>query len=392
MNILQKCRSLISAICFIIFNRICCIFIPLREKQVCFLAETHAGLNGNLEAVYNYLSENRKDLGLEFIIYTKEDRRERHGLSSVLKIWKAISVSKYIFLDDLYTTTSYMKRRNGQEIVQLWHGAGAYKKFGHSRKDLQVRLGGKMRVHKGYKKYTKAIVSGSKIAWCYAEAFDMDIERVYSVGTPRMDELFDEAAVNNVKKAFLEKHSELKNKKLVLFAPTYRGTLVREADYDFEKANLNGLIECLGEDYVILTRWHPALKNNIKRGLSTIRRCDFGDRIIDFSDYKDVNDLLIACDVMVTDYSSIIFDYFPLNKPIVYFAYDENEYAGDRGLYYPFEKYVFGDVARDFGELVKAVKSNHMDYSKREEFYNLFLDSCDGNSTERVCELVWNES
>ena len=392
MNILQKCRSLISAICFIIFNRICCIFIPLKEKQVCFLAETHAGLNGNLEAVYNYLSENRKDLGLEFIIYTKEDRRERHGLSSVLKIWKAISVSKYIFLDDLYTTTSYMKRRNGQEIVQLWHGAGAYKKFGHSRKDLQVRLGGKMRVHKGYKKYTKAIVSGSKIAWCYAEAFDMDIERVYSVGTPRMDELFDETAVNNVKKAFLEKHSELKNKKLVLFAPTYRGTLVREADYDFEKANLNGLIECLGEDYVILTRWHPALKNNIKRGLSTIRRCDFGDRIIDFSDYKDVNDLLIACDVMVTDYSSIIFDYFPLNKPIVYFAYDENEYAGDRGLYYPFEKYVFGDVARDFGELVKAVKSNHMDYSKREEFYDLFLDSCDGNSTERVCELVWNES
>lgn len=392
MNILQKCRSLISAVCFIVFNRICCVFMPLKEKQVCFLAETHAGLNGNLEAVYNHLTENRKELGLSFIIYTKEDRRERHGISSVLKIWKAISVSKYIFLDDLYTTTSYMKRRKGQEIIQLWHGAGAYKKFGHSRSDLQVRAGGKMRVHRGYKKYTKAIVSGSKIAWCYAEAFDMDIKKVCAVGCPRMDELFDEVNVRNTKTVFLEKYPALKNKKIVLFAPTYRGTLVREADYDFDKADLNRLSECLGDDYVILTRWHPALKNNIKRGLATIRKCDFGDRIIDFSDYKDVNDLLIACDVMITDYSSIIFDYFPLCKPIVYFVYDEDDYAGGRGLYYPFEKYVFGDVARNFEQLVMAVKSNSIDQEKRESFYDLFLDSCDGNSTERVCELIWNES
>ena len=139
MNPLQRIRSIVSQVCFIIYNRLCCIFIPLKEEQVCFLAETHAGLNGNLKAVYDYL-EKANSLDLKLIVYTKEDRRDRHSALSVLSIWKAISVSKYLFLDDLYTSTSYMKARNGQEIVQLWHGAGAYKKFGHSRNDLHKNI------------------------------------------------------------------------------------------------------------------------------------------------------------------------------------------------------------------------------------------------------------
>lgn len=388
MNFLQRIRGLISSVCFMIFNRLCCIFIPLKSDQVLFLAETHKGLNGNLKAVYDYLDNSRHDLHL--VSYTKGDRRERHGIKAVLSIWKAISVSGYIFLDDLYTATSHMKVRRGQEIIQLWHGAGAYKKFGHSRKDLHVNVSGKMRVHKGYKKYTKAIVSGSRIAWCYSEAFGMDEGKIYATGSPRMDELFDNKYVKDTKERFLEQYPELKNKKIVLFAPTYRGTHVRDADYGFEQANLNQLIKRLGDDYVILTRWHPALKNNVKRGIAVVKCCDFGERIIDFTDYEDVNDLLIACDIMITDYSSIIFDYFPLDKPIIYFVYDKDDYAGDRGLYYSFDKYLFGRVSEDFESLVESVKAEDLCREKREDFYNLFLDGCDGHSTERVCRLLWN--
>lgn len=389
MSPLQRVRSLISTICFIVFNRICCIFIPLKENQVCFLAETHKGLNGNLEMVYDYLKENRPDLTL--LVHTKGDRREHHGFSKVLSIWRAISVSKYIFLDDLYTTTSHMKVRKGQEIVQLWHGAGAYKKFGHSRKDLAKRVGGKMRVHKGYRKYTKAIVSGSQIAWCYAEAFGMDPAKVFATGIPRMDRLYDAEYAAKEKEAFLEKHPDLRGKKLILFAPTYRGTQVRDADYDFRAADLDRLARDLGEEYVILTRWHPALKNNLKRGLAKLYCCTFGEKIQDFTDYDDVNDLLIACDLMITDYSSIIFDYFPLAKPVVYFAYDKEEYAGDRGLYYDFEQYVYGRVAENFEQLLEAVQAEDLCRENRSTFESLFLDSCDEKSTERVYQLVWNE-
>lgn len=390
MTVLQKFRSLISAVCFIIFNRLCCITIPLKRNQVCFLAETHKGLNGNLKAVYDHLLQ-CNDLDLKLEVYTKGDRRDRHSIRSVLKIWKAISVSGYIILDDLYTTTSYMKARKNQEIVQLWHGAGAYKKFGHSRSDLQVRAGGKMRVHRGYKKYTKAVVSGSKIAWCYAEAFGMDERKVFAAGMPRMDVLFDSEYVEKRRRDFLSNNTEFEGKKIVLFAPTYRGTQVRDADYGFEQADLNRLSEELGENYAIFTRWHPALKNNLKRGIVSLRKCDYGDRIIDFSDYEDVNDLLIACDIMITDYSSIIFDYFPLDKPLVYFAYDKADYEGDRGLYYPFEKYLFGRVAETFEEMVENIKAEDICEHKRKDFYDLFLNKCDDNSTERVCRLIWGE-
>lgn len=206
-----------------------------------------------------------------------------------------------------------------------------------------------------------------------------------------MDALFDEEYTKAARERFLEKYPALKGKKLVLFAPTYRGTQVRDADYGFEEADLNRLSEELGEDYTIMTRWHPALKNNLKRGIVSLRNCDFGDRIVDFSDYDDVNDLLIACDVLVTDYSSIIFDYFPLNKPVVYFVYDRQEYEGDRGIYYPFDKYVYGRVAENFDELKAAIESGDLEEEKRRSFYNLFLDGCDRHSTERVYRLVFEE-
>ena len=170
----------------------------------------------------------------------------------------------------------------------------------------------------------------------------------------------------------------------------YRETIItclRAVSY----THLNQLIKRLGDDYVILTRWHPALKNNVKRGIAVVKCCDFGERIIDFTDYQDVNDLLIACDIMITDYSSIIFDYFPLGKPIIYFVYDKDDYAGDRGLYYSFDKYLFGRVSEDFESLVESVKAEDLCREKREDFYNLFLDGCDGHSTERVCRLLWKD-
>ena len=388
--LLRKIKALIRAICFRMFNFIYKLIVPLKEDNVCFLAETHKELNGNLKAVYDYIISQPEYAKLKTLVYTREDRRERHSILTTLAIWRALSSSKYILLDDLYKATAHMKCRKEQEMIQLWHGPGAYKKFGYSRKDLPKKVGGKLRVHKGYKNYTKVIVSGSKIAWCYAEGFGIDESKVYACGTPRIDKLFDENYIKQTKNSFLENNSEFVNKKIVLFAPTYRGTLVENANYDFDKANLNKLSKMLGEEYVIFTRWHPALKNNIARGIAHITKCDFGKRIIDFTNYENVNDLLIACDVLVTDYSSIIFDYFPLKKPVVYFAYDRKEYDGDRGFYYNFDKYIYGSVVEDTEKLVEAIKAEKTDGEQRRNFYDLFMDGCDEHSTERVCNLIWN--
>ena len=107
---------------------------------------------------------------------------------------------------------------------------------------------------------------------------------------------------------------------------------------------------------------------------------------------RDVNDLLIVTDILITDYSSVIFDYLLLNKPIIYYAYDLELYKQERGLYYDFEDYIYGLVAYNMDELIKAIKKPDMMNSKRNEFNEKFMKACDGKSTERVYDYIFKSN
>ena len=107
------------------------------------------------------------------------------------------------------------------------------------------------------------------------------------------------------------------------------------------------------------------------------------------SEERDINDLLLITDVLITDYSSVIFDYYFTNKPIIYFTYDLKEYADGRGLYFPFEEYVYGDVVKTYIELIKSIKEENMEHKKRQAFYEKFISSCDGKSTKKTYEWIF---
>lgn len=139
-------------------------------------------------------------------------------------------------------------------------------------------------------------------------------------------------------------------------------------------------------------KWHPAIYNNMQ--LNILERYDFskyGDFYWDLSKYRDINDLLIVSDILVTDYSSVIFDYVLLDKPVVYFTYDLEEYENDRGLYYPFNDYVYGSVAKNSLELATSIKEAKMKRKERKEFKDKFMSSCDGNSTKKTYEFIFKD-
>ena len=117
----------------------------------------------------------------------------------------------------------------------------------------------------------------------------------------------------------------------------------------------------------------------------------YKDFYYDFSSYRDINDLLMITDVLITDYSSVIFDYALLDKPVVYFTYDLELYENDRGLYYDFKDYVYGSVSKNSKELVKAIKDGKMMNDKRKVFMKKFMDACDGHSTEKTFKLVFED-
>ncbi len=380
----RKLKKAIELIAFFAYNRVGSIFMKLDTKKVVFASEARENLKGNLKAVYDKFPEEYVK-----VIHIKNDRRDGLSIADTVALWRDFTTAKYIVLDDFYGLISSMKVRKGQEVIQLWHGSGAFKKFGFSRMNTGDRM---TKIHTGYRKYTKASVTAEPIRECFAEAFDIDISKVEAVGSPRTDVFFDEKAKSEAAERVYMSFPQLKDKKVVLIAPTYRGRKVEDAHYNFEALNIDKLVDELGDEYTVAVKWHPALNNNIKRGL-----CEFDVskvdplRFVDVSGYSDINDLLVVADALVTDYSSVIFDWYLLDKPVIYFVYDLEEYKSGRGLYYDFEEYVYGTVAtssegRD--GLIEAVKKADLCNEKRHIFGEKFMSACDGKSTQRVIDWI----
>lgn len=379
----RKVLKALDLICFYIYNRIGAIFMPLEENQVLFLTEARSDLDGNLKAMYDYIAKTKPQY--EAVVFVKADRRNRDSFGRRMEIYKALTTSKYVFLDDFYGITSTMKVRKEQKLVQLWHGSGAFKKFGFSRVSAGESLKG---VHTGYRKYTDVAVTAEPVRECFAEAFDVALSRVRAMGSPRTDIFFDREKSEQVRSRLEETYPELVGKKLVLIAPTYRGKKVQDANYDFDRLHLDNICDALGEEYVVGVKWHPAIKNNINIGKIEL---SLDKRIMDFTDYAEINDLLVVTDVLVTDYSSVIFDYYLLEKPIVYFAYDLDKYDGGRGFYFDFREYLFGSEADNYESLVECIKSGDLCEDKRKAFGDKFMKACDGRSCEKVAEWIFGE-
>lgn len=375
----KACKAGTFAAC----NRLFGLIFPLRKNQVLFVSDVRGEIGGNLKFVRDHLPE-----GMQPRYDFKEDRRLGRGMRKTLRLFYNMSTSKYILLEDYFTYTSYMRVRRGQQICQLWHGAGAYKKFGFSRANNSEGI----KIHTGYRKYAKAITSAEAIRPQYAEAFDIPLERVRATGVPRTDIFFDEAYIAAKREELYRDYPVLKERKVILFAPTYRGTNADDAAYDFSKIDPERLYEALGEEYVFVFKWHPAAYNNLRfedRQAYTLDK--YGEFFLDLSKERDINDLLLVTDVLITDYSSVIFDYYLTGGPIVYYVYDLEEYEGGRGIYFPFEDYLYGPAVMDQQSLIEAIRKEDLCEEKRAAFGKKFMEACDGHATERTVAWLFGE-
>lgn len=382
MGLTGKIRTGSRIVPFMIVNRICAAVTKVKPKRVLFASDVRAELGGNLKFVYDYMPKE-----FEKVVDLKEDRRYRRSLAAYLKLAYYLATSKFILLEDFLDYTAFMKLREGQQICQLWHGAGAYKKFAFSR---QANATERIKIHTGYKRYAKAIVSAESIRSCYAEAFSIPLERVKATGIPRTDIFFQRDYVDAKRRELRQRYPIMQGKKVILFAPTYRGTKLQDAAYDFEKLDLTYLYQQLHNDYVFLFKWHPAAYNNLKaHETAAYDLSAYPDFYLDVSEFRDINDLLLIADTLITDYSSVIFEYLLTNKPIIYYVHDLDEYEGERGLYFSFADYVYGDVVKTLPELVDAIREENMAEEQRTVFCERFMKDCDGKSTEKTCQWLF---
>ncbi len=358
---------------------------PLRRRVL--FATTHAdALSGNLVLLRDEMG--RRTPAVETLALVRG--RRRGGLSArASALWQAVvggyrlATCRVVVVDDYYFPIYVIRPRHGTTIIQAWHACGAFKKFGYSVADktfgADARLLRQVRIHSNY---DVCLVSSMSIAPHYAEAFGQPLDRFRAdLGIPHTDVLFGDERIARIVAALRHRYAIPPDKRVILYAPTFRGESVGAARAD-GLPDWRVLRDALAADHVLLVRLHPF----VREALVIDRELD--GFLTDVSDHPDINDLLHVADVLVTDYSSVIFEYALLGRPMVFFAPDLAAYERERGFYLDYRTDVPGPVVETTEDLAAVLRDPAPDLVRVQRFARRSFDIADGAATARVVDDV----
>ena len=348
--------------------------LPIKKNRVSFFTNRTDTPTGNLKAVYEAV----KEIENADIHIACKSGGYKGAFSVLLKFLHLYMTSKVVFVDDYYHLISYVKKKPETKLIQLWHGCGAFKTFGFSR----IHKSSALELYSvNHRQYDYAIVSSPEICDFYAEAFGISSTKPLPLGSPRCDILKDEKYKKQKTDEFFSEFPHLKGKKLLLFAPTFRGKGNGDCYYPMEKFNADKVLETLGEDWGIVVKLHPYLEKKVtfsEKNKNRIAECD----------NWDINDVLFAVDFLVTDYSSVIFEASLLEIPMAFLAFDLEEYIEKRDFYYEFTNFVPGPIVREDTEAAEIAKSGDYDIEKIRAFAQKAFGNTAGNACKNVKELT----
>lgn len=355
---------------------------PKKGNQVFFTSDRTDQLAGNEKFVYDRMME--RGLGEKYVFKFafKDGITSRRNLKEKFQFTHALATSDVIFTDDYQPELYKNEYDKDVKLVQLWHACGAFKTVGFERLGKKGQPSLLTKVHKNY---THVIVSSEHSAQHNAEAFAISESRFYPVGIPRTDVFFDETYKHDTRAKVLETYPALeKANKVILYAPTFRGNNARSASFPMQILSIHFLGDFLKEHgYCMMVKFHPFVKSELEIPE------EYRENIIDATTYPDINELLTATDILVTDYSSVIYEAALLKIPMLFFAFDLDNYNGDRGFYEPYEEIVPGKIVKTLKGLMDAIENDDCEAEKLEGFLTKNFTYTDGHSTDRVIDLLF---
>lgn len=338
---------------------------PIKKNKITFIIDSKESFKGNLDYIKKEF-EKRGNFQFDFFY------KDRFSI----KAFKSLATSHYVFLNDNFFPIAFMNFKSDTIVTQLWHAPGASKKFGASVDKDSIEI-----LKKISKNTDFLIISSKNIEDYYSEAFQMPKDKIKPLGLPRADYYFENHDVIDLKSKFFDRYGVSGDKKIILYAPTFRD----EEKYNnvFDYLDLKKFNEALGDEYVLALRFHPKIKNFYKGEI--VAKGDY----VDCSDYSSEQELLLISDILITDYSSIMIEFAMLDKPVVFFTYDFDSYiARERGFYFDFKSTVPGPVVNDSDQLINAILSRDFDESKMSKFVKTQFDEIDGKSSKRVADFL----
>lgn len=350
-----------------IFGKLFNIFtkFKINDNLVSFIIDSNESFSGNLEYIKKEF-ENRGNF--QFHFYYKD----KLSFSSL----KRLATSKYVFLNDNFFPLAFMNFNKETVVIQLWHAPGAFKKFGGSVENASM-----LKLISDKTDYL--IISSTYNESYYSEAFQIDKSKIKALGLPRADYYFENHDIGKLRNDFNKKYDIDSNKKIILYTPTFREN--KEYNNVFNYLDLDEFNNKLSDDYVLVLRLHPKIKKFYSGDIS------INGEYIDCSNYKNEQELLLLSDILITDYSSIMIEFGLLNKPIIFFAYDLDNYlSNERGFYLDYKKDLPGPVVYTTEELIDTI-SKGIDTSKLKSFTETQFSQIDGGASARVVDFVLKE-
>lgn len=357
--------------------------LPIDDKLVLVEGGQGSNINGNMFSMLREIKTNPRFSEYKVVFVVTENtindakkRMQKYGFNDVIlsirsakDYCKYLATAKYIMTDNSFPP--YFNKRDEQVFLNTWHGT-PLKTLGMSDKSNLASLAN---IQKNYLMSDYALFPNDFTKNVFMEDYDLkNIFTGYSLiaNYPRNYVFYDAEQGVQMKKAL-----GIDDKQVFAYMPTWRGT-GRKADTEAQLKETMKILKqfdkALNDNQLLLVNLHFLLASEIN--------CDGFKHIQAFSSDYDTYEVLNACDGLITDYSSVFFDFAVTRKKVILFAYDKEKYLGSRGVYIPFESLPF-PIVETVGDVVKEM-------SKPAKVDEAFLDEYCSNGWKNSCERLFD--
>lgn len=341
------------------------IYFKQKAELIIFADSHHETLPFSMMVIHNQLEHMGYSLTDSFHDYAK--------LSSIKAFIKAAEFmrlyakARYVFICDNFLPVASCKKSKHTTVVQLWHSCGLLKKMGYdTTEDIPPHYIGNV-----YKNYDLVTVSAPCCITPLTSGMCQPSGIVQATGVSRTDIYFNVEWNKQCRQNFFSQYPEAAGKKIILWAPTFRGNAANPYLPGID--DIQEMEQQLGEKYFVLYKVHPHIDKKYH-----LSNCQI-----------PTEQLLPVADLMITDYSSVVFDYIFFERPYVLYAPDLEEYKRRRGFYVPYHAlspYIVTQKDKLSSVIELALNTKHHEWIT--ECRNFHLASCNGKASEKIIKIL----
>lgn len=338
---------------------------PIDPKLVLVADSHHDAVPYSMEELYRWLEKSDYDVRC----MTRDCDRSGYagGLCFMLRFMLLYARAHYVFICDNFLPVASCNKRSGTIVVQMWHAGGMLKKYAYdTKRDIPSYYKGNV-----FQNYSLIVTSDTNCNSAYVSGMRADPNIVKGLGLSRTDRFFDEQYLQWCRTQFYAMYPEAVGRKIALWAPTFRGnaSIPEIVNMDF----LERLRQELGEDWMVLVKLHPHLQKHMR----------------DEGCVLPTENLLPMTDVLISDYSSVIYDFLLLERPIVFYAPDLEHYEENDEFYIDYRE-MPGPIVTDSSRLAAQIQDVyvHPMTAQVHDFRQKYMGACDGHALERLVNQI----